>query len=103
METGEWQLRLGFDTARDQNVQVAGVFEKRRLADPGFAPHDEHAAAGRPRRVEQGADPGPLVVAAVEHLPIIWRVAYPGGVEDRSSGRRRNCGVSQRKAGELNP
>jgi hypothetical protein len=103
VETGERQLRLGFDTARDQNGPLARVVEEGRLADPGLATENEDAASGRARSVEQLADPSPLVVAAVEHLPIIWRVAYPGGVEDRSSGRRRNCGVSQRKAGELNP
>jgi hypothetical protein len=75
VQSGERQLRLGFDAARADDLHVrcplACVLEEGRLADPRLAPKDEHAASGGSRSVEQRPDPRPLGVPPVEHRSIV--------------------------------
>ena len=70
-EAGELELRLGLDPKRAHDGQVAralhGVVEQRRLADSGFATHEERPAAPTPAAQQQLVDAGTGGVPTDEH------------------------------------
>jgi hypothetical protein len=72
MQSGERQLRLGFDAETLQDLHVDGLSarlsKQRRFADARLTSHDEHATRRPPRRGEQLSDDSTLRVPAAEHI-----------------------------------
>ena len=75
MQAGEGEPGLGRGAggAQDgQPVRARGrVVEQRRLAQPRRAAEHERAAAAVPRVLEKGAERRLLVLATVQHAPIL--------------------------------
>ena len=89
-------LRLGLDPERPHDGDVAcaldSVVEQRRLADSGFATHEERSAAPAPAAQQQLVDAGTGGVPTDEHaftVAPLTSVNKPTATTDRHPARQR--------------
>ena len=77
-EPRERHLELAFHARRAHNARRAGtltgVFEQRRLPDPGLAANGERAAATRRRLLEKQVDACSLFASPDEHAGTVRRI-----------------------------